>query len=225
LPAFLAAIWAARTRNPYILVGYAAFVPWGLLQVIAYSDIPGTLSGYYAYPFMIASFWPLCGVLLDWRRRGVEGRVAKPILAFAAMVALSFAAVGVQYNPARLDPLQALLDPPSPTRQALTDQAVAAFVRSKPALGTVAADTSVVALAPNDFTQHEAEFAKQPAPPQAVIYFVQGYDAEKLRTIATEARLNYYYRVPGTSLRLASGRPIPPDAPIAPLLVPADASD
>jgi uncharacterized membrane protein len=224
-PAFLAAIWAARTRNPYILVGYVAFVPWGLLQVIAYSDIPGTLSGYYAYPFMIAGFWPLCGVLLDWRRRGIEGRVAKPISAFAAMVALSFAAVGVQYNPARLDLLQALLDPPSPARQAATETAIAAFVRSKPALGAVAADTSVVALAPNDFTQHEAEFAKQATQPQAIIYFAQGYDAKNLRVIATEARLNRHYRVPGTSLRLATERPIPPDAPIAPMLVPADASD
>lgn len=225
LPAFLAAIWAARTRNPYILVGYVAFVPWGLLQVIAYSDIPGTLSGYYAYPFMIASFWPLAGVLLDWRRRGIEGPVAKPVLAFSAMVAASFAAVGVQYNPARLDPVQALLDPPGPARQAFTDKAIAAFVRSKPALGTVAPDTSVVALAPNDFTQDEAEFATGPTHPEAVIYFDQGYDAKKLRTIATEAGLNRHYRVPGTSLRLVTGRPVPPEAPIAPLLVPADTPD
>jgi hypothetical protein len=225
LPAFLAAIWAARTRNPYILVGYVAFVPWGLLQLIAYSDIPGTLSGYYAYPFMVASFWPLVGVLLDWRRRGIAGPVAQPMLAFSALVAASFAAVGVQYNPARLEPVQALLDAPSPTRQAATDRAVAALVRSKPALGTLAPDTSVVALAPDDFTLDEAEFAERATRPDTVVYFEQGYDAKKLRGIAAAAGLNRSYRVPGTSLRLATDRPVPPEAPIAPLLAPAESPD
>src|SRR5207244_1069513 len=46
LPAIIAAIWAARTRNPYIVAGYLAFVPWGLLQLVANTDIAGTLSGY-----------------------------------------------------------------------------------------------------------------------------------------------------------------------------------
>jgi hypothetical protein len=89
----------------------------------------------------------------------------------------------------------------------------------------VAPDTSVVALAPNDFTRQEAESSDASTHPEAVIYFVQGYDAEKLRKIASEAGLNHHYRVPGTSLRLATGRPVPPMAPIASFLVSADASN
>lgn len=105
LPAIIAIWWAMRTRNPYILVGYVAFVPWGLLQLVARSDIAGTLSGYYGFPFMIASFWPLVGVLLFDRRgsSSASGRPVVPVAAFAAMIAASFVGIAHQYNPGALD--------------------------------------------------------------------------------------------------------------------------
>lgn len=224
LPALVAVVWAIRTRNPYILVGYAAFVPWGLLQLVARSDIAGTLSGYYAFPFMIAAFWPLAGIVLDRRGRAVSAGAAEPIAWFCAMIAVSFIGVAQQYNPGRLDLVTAFLSPPSAARQAKTQRAVAAFVTAKPALGTVLADTSVVALLPDDFTPGETVQDRGPVPPDAVVYFAQGYDAPKLRALAAAPRLRWRYLVPGTSLRLAADRPIAA-SPLAALLTPAGVSE
>jgi hypothetical protein len=221
LPAVIALVWAERTRNPYLIVGYVAFVPWGLLQLVANTDIAGTLSGYYAYPFMIASFWPLLGVLIERRRRGVAGGAAIPVLAFSAMLVASFAAVGQQYNPGELA-LADFLSPPSLSRQHRTDRAVAQLVRSKRALGRLIVGSSVAALAPNEFAPGEtAPFRRPAGPADTVVYFARGYDAKKLRRAALVGGLERYYRVPGTSIRIATDRPIPTAAPIAALVVSA----
>jgi hypothetical protein len=217
LPAAVATIWALRARNPYILVGYAAFVPWFLLQIVARSDIAGTLSGYYAFPFMIASFWPLIGAM--YRRRDPASRPAATMAAFAAMTAASFVGLAHQYNPGRLDLPAAFLSPPSLARQAATDRAVASLVRSRPLLGRLVVDTSVVALAPDDFARSETVRGAGAAPPDTVVYLSQGYDADKLRRRAAAAGLGRHYRVPGTAIEIASDRPIAPPTPLATLVV------
>jgi hypothetical protein len=221
LPAVIAVCWAAAARNPYIVAGYAVCLPWALLHLTARTKMAGTLSAYYAYPFMIAAFWPLLGVLLERRRRGVAGGAAVPLLAFAAMLAASFAALGQQYNPGRLT-LADLFRPPSLARQAKTERAVARLVRSKPALGKLLAGTGVVALAPDDFAPGERLPRQRPAGPvDTVVYFVHGYDADDARRLALARGLDRRYRVSGTAIRIASDRPIAAGAPIADLLVAA----
>src|SRR5438132_1278814 len=124
LPALIAVLWAARTRNPYIVLGYAAFLPWAVLHLLADSDIAGTLSAYYAYPFMIASFWRLIGALRDERASGRHAPAAVSVLAFAALIAASWTAVPYQANPGRIDLPAGFLSPPSLARQTLTDRAM-----------------------------------------------------------------------------------------------------
>lgn len=225
LPAMIALFWAVRTRNPYILVGYVAFVPWAALQLIAHSDIAGTLSGYYAYPFMIACFWPLVGVLLDRRRRGAAEGATIPLLAFSVMIAASFVSVAEQYNPGGLDLPRGFFLPPGPDRQAATERAVTELARSKTQLGAVLVDGSVLALAPDAFGWSESVQGRGPGRPDAVAYFEHGYEAARAGRVAAASGLARYYRVPGTSLRLAVDRPIAPTAPLAALLVPADGPD
>jgi len=211
-----------RTRNPYILVGYVAFAPYLLLHLMARSEIAATLSGYYAYPFMIAAFWPLLGVLLERRRRAVKENSAVPVLAFAAMIAGSFVAVPRQYNPGGLDFPASLVSPPSLARQSATERAIAALSRAKPRLGRVVVDDSVLALAPDDYEPGETLLASRHEPPDTAIYFDQGYGAKAVRAMATAADLTRHYRVPGTSIRLDTDRSIEPSLPLAALLVPAD---
>ncbi|HTT78648.1 MAG TPA: hypothetical protein VMF86_03120 [Stellaceae bacterium] len=222
LPALVATIWAVRTRNPYLLIGYAAFIPWGALQIIAHSDIAGTLSGYYAFPFMIASFWPLFAVV--YRARAAARRPAATMAAFAAMVAASFVGIGHQYNPGRLALPAAFLSPPSLARQAATDRAVALLARSRSALGRLVVDTSVVALAPDDFSRGETVTGAGAAPPDTVAYMAQGYQAKKLRQIAAADGLDRHYLVPGTAIRIATDRPLTSPIPLASLVV-ADGGD
>jgi hypothetical protein len=195
------------------------------LQLAAYSDIAGTLSGYYAFPLMIAAFWPLLGVLLDRRQRGTPGGAAPPVTMFAVMIAASFVGIGQQYNPGRLALPAAFLAPPSYSSQLLTDRAIIALAASKPQLGSLAAGTSVVALAPDLFTPAETALLPRLMPPNAVAYLAQGFDSDKARQVAAVAGLNRHYRVPGTALRLATEGAVPADAPIAALLAPAEPPD
>jgi hypothetical protein len=138
------------------------------------------------------------------------------------MIAASFAGVAYQYNPGRLDPLTAFLFPPTLTRQAKTDRAVAELVRSKPALGVIVADTSVIALAPNGFTPGETVMWRAPGRPDTAVYFAHGYESKEVRRLAAAGDLEWHYRVPGTSLRLAADRVIAAPSPIAALLAPAE---
>ena len=225
LPALIAAIWAVATRNPYVLVGYIAFVPYLLLHLTARSDIAATLSGYYAYPFLIAAFWPLLGVWLDRRRQGERATATVPVLAFAAMIAGSFAAVPRQYNPGGLEYPASLVSPPSLTRESTTERAIAELSRAKPMLGRVIVDDSVLALAPDDYAPSETLLAREHEPPDTAIYFDQGYGAKTVRAMATAADLTREYRVPGTSIRLATNRVISPSSPLAALLAPAAPSN
>jgi hypothetical protein len=223
VPAIIACFWAARTRNPYILVGYAAFVPWGVLQLVAKTHVAGTLSAYYAYPYLIGSFWPLVGVLLDRNRRGVVDEASLPVAFFLAMIGASF--IGVAQQPGRLDLVASVLSPPSLARQTMTDRGIAEFIRSKPALGTVLADTSIVALSPNEFSETETIPARGPTAPNTIIYFNNGYESETARHLALASGLNRYYQVHGTAIRLLTDRPISMSLPIAALLAPTAKAD
>jgi hypothetical protein len=225
LPALIAGFWAVRARNPYIVLGYAAFLPWAVLHLLADSDIAGTLSAYYAYPFMIASFWPLIGVLLEERVRGSQAPAALSVLAFTAMIAGSWTAVAYQANPGRIDLPAGFLSAPSIARQAMTDRAMTALVRAKSELGTVFVDGSVLALAPDGYVFGETVWGGKDQRPNTVIYFVHGYEADAARKIADAARLDLHYQVPGTSIRLATDRAIAPASPLAAFIAPADTSE
>jgi len=54
---------------------------------------------------------------------------------------------------------------------------------------------------------------------------VNGYQADTARRIAEAARLALQYEVPGTSIRLATDRPIAPASPLAAFVAPADKSE
>ena len=222
LPAIIALVWAVRARNPYIVLGYIAFLPWAVLHLIADSPLAGTLSGYYAFPFMIAAFWPLLGVVLARRSGSGEAPAAVPALAFAAMIAVSFTALGHQHNPGGIALPGAFLSAPSLARQQATEAAVSALAQSKAELGTVFVDGSVLALAPAAYRLDETVQEAGNRLPDTVIYFAAGYEADKAQAIGVAAHLDAHYRVPGTSIRVATDHPIEPASPLAALLARAE---
>jgi hypothetical protein len=200
------------------VLGYATFLPWGALHLLADSDIAGTLSGYYAYPFMIASFWPLLGVLLDRRDEERPNRALIAIAGFAAMIAGSFAAFDHHANPGKLELPADFVAPPSLVRQAATDRAVRQLVEGKGSLGSVLVDGSILALAPTGFIRDEAIWLNRSRMPDTVMYFAGGYEAKTARARADVAGLTLHYRIMGTSLRLATDRLIDPSSSLGILL-------
>jgi hypothetical protein len=202
LPAAIALGWAVLARNPYILAGYVAVIPWTLLHLAAAAPLAATLSSYYAFPFMIASFWPLAAGLI-----GPRPASAAPAMAgFALMIAGSFTALSSQHNPSGMRLPAAFLSPPSASERLSVEQAVAALVKAKPALGRVLVDGSVLALAPNDFAWNEIVLGAPADPPDTVTYFTHGYEAAEARALAAKARLDKAYIVPGTPIAIASNR-------------------
>jgi len=213
-PALGACMWALQARNPYIVLAFVAGIPWLLLHLMAKSLLAGTLVSYYAFPFLIALVWPLLGVMQQRQRTGNADDPTSVIVAFAALLALSFIpGVGI-HDPGQLPLPQAFWDAPSLAQQVATDRAVATISAARPTLGRLLVDNSIAALAPNGFAQAEVPFlqgngttpSEASISPDTVVFFAEGYDAQRLRAIADAMGLTTRYSVPGTQIHLATRR-------------------
>jgi hypothetical protein len=228
-PALGACIWALRARNPYLVLAFAAGIPWVLLHLLAKSPLAGMLVSYYAFPFLIALAWPLLGVLRQRQRTGTAGDPTSVIVGFVTLLALSFLpGIGI-HDPGLLPLPQAFWDPPSRAQQAATDRAVTAVSAARPMLGRLLVDNSVAALAPNGFAQREVPFlqgngtapSEATTSPDTVAFFDEGYDARRLRAIADTAGLSKRYSMPGTQIHLAARQRLE-DVPLLADLVTAE---
>jgi hypothetical protein len=206
-PAVGALAWAILRRNPQIILGYAAFAPWGLLHLAAARDIQGTLPSYYAFPYMFASFWPLIGLLIERRRSGEERSVLEPVFGFALLTAASFMPSPYQHNPTHINLPADFVSRPSVARRVATDRALAQLAGAKE-LGTVIVDESVLALVPELYRAENLLFSEGHVDPGSVIYFADGFESALARETAVQAGLERVYAVPGTSIRIASNRAI-----------------
>jgi hypothetical protein len=223
LPGLIALMWAVRTRNPYLLVGYIAYLPWGMLQLIANSDMAGTLTGYYAYPYLIAAFWPVVGATLGGSQGDSRSGATMTIIAFSTMIATSFVGTELRGNPGNYELRTGFFASPSWSLQTRTEQAMTSLVHSKAGLGPILVDGSVTALAPDAFAWNETILGSTGgARPMTVVYFSEGYESLKARHIATAAGLNRIYQIPGTALRIATDHPLAPSLPVAAIAVPVD---
>ncbi len=207
LPAVGAAIWAVRSRSLYPIAGYLAFVPWAVLHLFAKSELAGTLSNYYPFPFIVAAFWPLLGAVLSRRRLGTAAPGPRTAAAFALLTLSSFIGIDRQHNPGRLDLPESFLEAPSRDLQHHTDQALA-LIAGSGALGQVAVDAGTASLLPDQYSPSQT-ITLWPGPvPDTVIYFVRGFEAERAIAMARDAGLDRHFAVPATAIRVATNRPL-----------------
>ena len=216
LPALCAVIWAIVARNPYLLVGYIAFIPWTVLHLLANSDLAGTLSSYYGFPYLVAAFWPLIG----WRigTRQAPAPLWQPLLGFGAMILASFTALSAQHNPGRIPLFAGFAAPPSFAEQARVERAVTAIHRDHAALGRVLAGDSVAALRPQEFRRDETFWDGPPGRRDTLLSYAGDRDAKAIDDLAAASGLTETYTVAGTPIRIVTDRH-PADLPaLAPLL-------
>ncbi len=215
LPAAVAVIWAIAARNPYLLVGYIAFIPWTILHLLADSALAGTLSSYYGFPYLVAAFWPLLG----WRMKSTTP-LWQPLLGFGAMIAASFVALPSQHDPARIPLIAGFVDPPSLADQARVESAMAAVHRDHAALGRVLAGDSIAALRPQEFRRDETFWDGPPGQRDSLLYFAGDRDARAMGALAAASGLTRIFAVTGTPIRIVTDRR-PGELPaLAPLLSP-----
>ena len=204
-PAAAAIIWALVRRKPQIVLGYAAFLPWALLHLVAARGLLGTLPSYYAFPYVFAGLWPLVGFLVERRRPGGAGSLAEPLCGFALLTALSFTPAPLEHNPTHIALPADFVSPPSLARQRATDGALTQLIGA-PQLGATIVDESVLALAPEAYPAAGVLAGRRTPTPDSVIYFVHGFQSALAEAAAQEAGLDRRYAVPGTAIRVASDR-------------------
>lgn len=205
MPALAAAGWAILRHNPQIVLGYAAFVPWALLHLGAVRTLVATLPSYYAFPFMLAAFWPLIGLYMQRRHDGTAWPAVEPVVGFAVLTALSFVPSPLQHNPTHMRLPADFFSPPSLSRQMATDQALARLAQAKE-LGTEIVDQSVLAVVPEFYPPRNVLGSQAQAAPDSIVYFAQGFDSAQTRAAIAQAGLDRSYEVPGTAIRVASRR-------------------
>lgn len=64
IPAIATLILTAVSRNFFLSASFFAVIPWVALSVTAVTDMPGTLSNYYAFPLIIMLSWPIPAFLI-----------------------------------------------------------------------------------------------------------------------------------------------------------------
>ena len=203
IPAICALIWAIVRRNAYIVLGYVAFVPWGLLHLMAAREIVGTLPSYYAFPYMFASLWPLIAILIQQRHSGDVRFAFEPLCGFALLTAGSFAGSQYLHNPTHMALPAGFFSPPSLARQAATDRALERLAGAQE-LETTLVDQSVLALVPELYRAQNILSAESHVDPNSIIFFAGGFESARARDIAAEARLEREYEVAGTPLRIVT---------------------
>ena len=207
VPAACALVWAIVRRNPDIILGYAAFVPWGILHLVAAKDIVAALPSYYAFPYMFASFWPLIGLWIRRRHFRENRSTFEPVCGFMLLTAASFITTQYQHNPAHVDLPAGFFSPPSLSRERVIDQALERLAVAKE-LGTTLVDQSVLALIPEMYRARDVLSWGPHAEPDSIIYFAIGFERRLAKETAAQAGLWKVYGVADTQIRIATNRPI-----------------
>lgn len=200
LPAACAIVWAIVARNPYLLVGYIACIPWTLLHFVAKSEVAGNLAGYYGFPFMVAAFWPLIGWQITARRSGAAQW--EPLAGFGVMILASFTALSAQPNPTGIPLWSGFTNPPTLAEQSRVESAMAAIHADHAKLGRILAGGSVVSLNPGAFRYDETFLNGPPKARDTVIYFSGDRDSEAIAGVAGASGLRHSYAIGGTPIRL-----------------------
>ncbi len=204
LPAAVAVVWAILRRNPYVVAGYLACVPWGLVNLLAQSELAAQWDSYYAFPFMAAAFWPLIGEALG-TGTGTGSRRAT-VIGFTLMTLASFTSLGLQHNPSRIPLWSGLTRTVTVAEQQKTDAAVTAILADRSRLGRLVVSNGVAALHPHAFSLAETTPVAGGGAYETAIDFGDGFNASEVRAAAAASGLRRVFGVAGTPLRIATDR-------------------
>jgi hypothetical protein len=217
LPGAVALSWAILRRNPLLAAGYVSTAPWLLIHLLAVSELAGTLSSYYAFPLLIASFWPVLGVLRGSRIAGPLKQL-EAVLGFGLMIAASFTALSVQQNPNGVGLADMFAPPPSLASARAVAEAVTTLAEAQQELGPLFVDGGIASLAPDAFAGSAVFWTGAKFTPDTIVYFSSGFKADAARQHAARAGLSVQYRIRGTPIRVATDRDLDQIPDLAPLL-------
>ncbi len=221
----VAGAWAVVARNPYIVLGYAAFIPWILLSFIAKSSAAGNLSMHYGYPFLLAGAWPFIAIMPEFANmRGIKARNATlvPVVFAFALLLSQQLSINLYRQTVTLGFYKKFFVDVFPPQGSLLakpalDDLERRLMVSKAELRRIRVDSPVKALAPyafDDMSYHvdigklenkrkkDPESFEVPRDIDAIMAYEYLLNRPVFRQVAALNNLTYRYWLPGTKVRL-----------------------
>jgi hypothetical protein len=78
--------WAVRRRNIYWILGFAAYIPWFLVNWTANNPNTGVLYSYYVFPFVLSMGWPCIAILYRYGKAPPSAAVYDALVMQTALV-------------------------------------------------------------------------------------------------------------------------------------------
>lgn len=85
-------IWAFRTRDPFLPLGFAAYAPWIALNMLAKNANTGYLYAYYAFPFVLSLAWPLLALRYQHGENAPQPVIRRTLVLQALLVGIALVA-------------------------------------------------------------------------------------------------------------------------------------
>ena len=212
IPCAITAVWALIVRNPFLPIGYLAFIPWVVLSFFSVNDASGTMTYYYAFPFWISLSWPLIALRL-W---SVPTKKYVHQIAYGLILISSLFAWDYQYDQVALMPLAHNNFPHYPFQitdglknRAATDEFVSYFVKHQTDFKAngLGLDMSLLALL-TDYVRRDTwleTIRSAEAKPDILIYYENCFEwGTQVLPLLKTGLYNYFYQVPGTPIRIAA---------------------
>jgi hypothetical protein len=206
LPAILTMLASIALKQPYLTLGYVAFLPWLLLNLLATSPIASTLSNYYSFPFTFALFWPLVGDRLQTPENPQTITMKARLMVFSIALIASFAGLRWQHNPGHIDMPRSFLEAPTGQRQRATNSAIQNIQLYESAFGHLLIDGSIAALDENRYQLSDLVSTPQTSKPDSIAFFAHGYQLKLVKATATQSGLSNLYTFSNTDIEILTDR-------------------
>jgi hypothetical protein len=225
MPGVLLVLGAIWLRDPRLVIGWAAFAPYWLVNFLSKSDFNAQLISYKPFPFILTMVWPALIAFAepapDRRRLGI----VQAVVLASALVAVNDGGLDLlpPLGPAHF--AEAWLPQPE-TRSAPLYRAFEARLKDD-SLGTIRASCGALALYPYSFpvwwqSQVVPEKIGEVRRTDTIFWFDEDRDQSRTDEWLDYGRFNYFYRVIGTRLRLASRKHLDQLPAFAGVLEPID---
>lgn len=220
---FVSLAWAIRRRNVYWIIGFAAYMPWFVVNWTAANSNTGVLYAYYAFPFVLSMGWPCIAILCRYGRKPPYAAVRDALMMQAALVVIGLTVWNdydrhIEFGPkwwARWGSYVADWWEASPNGEEIDIRPIvrhiAMEVSANQGLGTVMVDSGMMSLTMGSTTQqrgltilpvYDAHAA------DTIAYFcpVDGPPPKEVSDKARQSALSAHYRAIDTPLCLFTNR-------------------
>jgi hypothetical protein len=198
-PLVFTLLWTVKTKNMYLLIGYIAYLPWFIFNLLAVSDAAGSMQSYYAYPFIVAIFFPIIATLKFTTNQN-QNFILVSIFLLLSIVGLP-KALGFNF----INNLYIKYDANAASN---INNFKNFLINDKSSFGSLEIDHSVAALYPNIFTSKEVIFGDINQAKNTSIHYLGSYKYRFYINQLLKSDRKYIYKVMGTPLIVASKKEI-----------------